>query len=279
LTAGKPSSGERDANTDHRPLRVLQISDFHLRQKAGDTLLGVDTEQCFKDTLAAALADNPPPDLALLTGDLAQDASPETYQRLRSNLAHLPCPIYCLPGNHDDSSLMAEFLAKPAVYCESRIEFDSWQIICLDSCIPNSPNGRLAAEQLAILEHWLTICPDHFTLIALHHPPIPTGSVWLDTMQLQNSVEFLAMLRGREQVKGVIFGHIHQELDGEEAGLRLLGCPSTCFQFKPGQSDFTLDRLPPGYRWLELYSDGLITTRVGRLASIPTGLSLQAEGY
>lgn len=279
MTAGKLRSGEHVPNTDRGPLRLLQISDFHLRQTCGDTLLGVDTEQCFKETLAAALADHPPPDLALLTGDLAQDATPETYRRLRAELAPLPCPAYCLPGNHDDSSLMAEFLAKPAVYCQSRIELDAWHIICLDSCIPNSPNGRLAAEQLAMLEHWLTICPDHFTLIALHHPPIPTGSAWLDTMQLQNSVEFLAMLRGREQVKGVIFGHIHQELDEEEAGLRLLGCPSTCFQFKPGQPEFTLDRIPPGYRWLELYPDGLFTTRVERLTNLPTGLSLQAEGY
>ena len=279
-----PSTHERGSGKEvsvkgRSPLRLLQISDFHLRQKYGDTLLGVDTEHSFKETLAAALADHPSPDLALLTGDLAQDASPETYQRLCNSLAPLPCPAYCLPGNHDDSALMATYLAGSSVFCESRIELGSWQIICLDSCIPGSPNGRLAVEQWGLLEQWLATRPDQHTLIALHHPPIPTGSAWLDTMQLQNSAQFLATLRNHQQVKGVIFGHIHQELDVEEAGLRLLGCPSTCFQFKPGQAEFTIDLVPPGYRWLELYPDGLIATSVGRLNNIPAGLSPQAEGY
>lgn len=279
MSADERDSGKQVSVKTHRPLRVLQISDFHLRRTCGGTLLGVDTELSFKETLAAALADHPKPDLVLLTGDLAQDASPETYQRLSDSLAPLPCPAYCLPGNHDDFALMAKFLAGSSVFHESRVELGSWQIICLDSCIPDSPNGRLAVEQLGLLEHWLTKRPDQHTLIALHHPPIPTGSAWLDTMQIQNSAQFLATLKGRQQVKGVIFGHIHQELDVEEAGLRLLGCPSTCFQFKPRQAEFTIDLVPPGYRWLELYPYGRIATSVGRLANLPIGLSPQAEGY
>jgi Icc protein len=54
--------------------------------------MGVDTEQSLRDALAAALAEATVPDLALLTGDLVQDATPETYDRLATILAALPCP-------------------------------------------------------------------------------------------------------------------------------------------------------------------------------------------
>jgi Icc protein len=272
-------SGEVATITGGSPLRLLQITDFHFRQKPGNTLLGVDTEQSFRDTLAAALAEGPPPDLALLTGDLVQDASPEAYRRLRNRLTPLSCPVYCLPGNHDDVAMMAQVLAQPPVFWQPRIRLDPWQILCLDSSVPDSPVGRLAAGQLDILAHWLTACPDHFTLIALHHPPIPTGSAWMDTMQLENSAEFLAALCGHDPVKGVVFGHIHQELDVQRDGLRLLGCPSTCFQFKPAQAELAIDPVPPGYRWIELHSDGRIGTTIGRLDKPPAGLSLQSGGY
>jgi len=61
--------------------------------------------------------------------------------------------------------------------------------------------------------------------------------------------------------------------------LRLLGCPSTCFQFKPGSADFALDFVPQGYRWLDLYPDGAINTAVVRLESVPEGLDMAAGSY
>jgi len=77
----------------------------------------------------------------------------------------------------------------------------------------------------------------------------------------------------------VVFGHIHQAMDLRRGGLRLLGCPSTCFQFKSDSVDFALDFLPQGYRWLELYPDGEINTAVARLDSVPDGMDLASGGY
>jgi Icc protein len=42
----------------------------------------------------------------------------------------------------------------------------------------------------------------------------------------------------------------------------MMSTPSTCFQFVPGRDDFAIDDRPPGYRWLHLYPDGRIDTRV-----------------
>ncbi|GAB6048861.1 3',5'-cyclic-AMP phosphodiesterase [Methyloparacoccus murrellii] len=264
---------------DTRLIRLLQLTDFHLRKAPGDTLLGVDTERSFRETLAAALADGTPPDLALLTGDLVQDACPETYMRLASLLADLPCQAWCLPGNHDDPALLARHLAGGRLHVQPQILLPDWQIICLDSTVPGSPKGRLSAAQLATLASLLEQQPERHALIALHHHPVPSGSAWMDTMQLENTGAFFEQLSRHPQVRGIVFGHIHQVLDEELNGIRLLGSPSTCFQFGPRQADFGLDAVPPGYRWIELREDGTLATVVRRLDRLPAGLDVGSAGY
>lgn len=259
--------------------RILQITDFHFLAHPGDTMLGVDTEQSFTATLAAALANGAAPDLALLTGDLAQDATPATYRRLREHLTGLPCPVYCLPGNHDDPALLAAELPGGPIHCQPDILLEHWRIICLDSTLPHSPVGRLRPDQLELLERLLDEHAGHHTLIALHHHPAPSGSAWMDTMQLENGQDLLERLSRRPAVRGIVFGHVHQDLDLEYRGLRLLGAPSTCFQFLPAQAEFALDPTPPGYRWLELYPDGRIGTRVERSSVLPPGLEISSSGY
>jgi 3',5'-cyclic-AMP phosphodiesterase len=267
------------SNTPGEVVRILQITDFHIRARSGDTLLGVDTETSFQDTLAAALADGSPTDIALLTGDLVQDPVPAAYWRLRERLSALPCPAYCLPGNHDDPAFMANILTSDRVHCEPRILLDHWQIICLDSTLPGSPVGHLASDQLDLLTRLLDEQPDRHALIALHHHPVPSGSAWMDTMQLDNSAEFFSRLEGCSPVRGIVFGHIHQALDLDYRGVKILGAPSTCFQFQPLRTEFALDAIPPGYRRIELHPDGQIRSAIRRSAILPAGLNMASGGY
>lgn len=260
-------------------VRILQITDFHFCSRPGERLLGVDTEETFRDTLATALDEGFAPDMALLTGDLAQDAGLSAYRRLKKYLSLLPCPAYGLPGNHDDPTLMASALAGERIHFEPRIMLDHWQILCLNSTLPGVPVGRLASAQMDLMEGFLHEYPERYCLIALHHHPVPSGSAWMDTMQLENGAEFFSRLKGYPQVRGIVFGHVHQEMELEHRGLRILGTPSTCFQFKPSQAEFALDPVPSGYRWIELYPDGQIHSRIGRAAALPAGLNFAAGGY
>ena len=65
----------------------------------------------------------------------------------------------------------------------------------------------------------------------------------------------------------MIFGHLHQEIDIEYKGIRLL-CSSTCTQFVPNARNFELESSNPGYRRLVLQRDGGIDTEVIRLIEI-----------
>jgi Icc protein len=102
-------------------------------------------------------------------------------------------------------------------------------------------------------------------LIVLHHPPVDCGSQWLDAQQLSDGERFWAILAQHPNVKAVVCGHIHQEMDCRQQGVRLLASPSTCVQFAPQSRHFKIDAQAPGYRWLTLQPDGTLTTGVVRL--------------
>lgn len=262
-----------------KPIRIVQITDFHLLADPARTMMGINTEHSFLAVLDLVQRNHQDTDLFLLTGDLVQDPTPATYQRLRGWLDVLTVPGYCLPGNHDEGRLIREFVVGGNIAYQTQILLDGWQIICLDSTIPNDAGGNLAKDQMDLLEAKLIEQPDRHALVCLHHSPLATGAAWLDTMRLTNHEALSALCQRFPQVKGVVFGHIHQQMDVVHNGLRMLGCPSTCFQFDPNSEEFALDFLPQGYRWLNLYPDGSIDTAVVRLEDVPQGLNMASGGY
>ncbi|GAB4263976.1 MAG: 3',5'-cyclic-AMP phosphodiesterase [Methylomicrobium sp.] len=246
-------------------LSLLQISDLHILAQPGDKMIGVDTECYFEAVLQHARHTRAHYDLVLVTGDLAQDPCTTAYRRIQHHLQAFGIDSICLPGNHDDYGMMQKILNSENVSCNKQRLIGNWQILCLNSQIPGKAGGNLNCNELrrieaALEEHW-----DLFTLIAVHHHCLPTQSAWMDTMMIKNSEEFLEIVSRYPQIKAVLCGHIHQEMDVQLSGLRVLGTPSTCFQFEPLCSNFTLSRQMPGYRILDLQADGSIDTRIYRL--------------
>jgi Icc protein len=244
-----------------RPLKVLQLSDCHILERSDLRLFGMDTEASLKEVLAQVQASASwPPDVILLTGDLVQDPSPLAYARLRRLLEPLPVPWVALPGNHDDPKTLTEILGPP--HCVKRLLTETWQIIALNTHLPGSAGGYLAADEL----EFLSVClqDPRYALIALHHPPLPVHSAWMDSMALSNGREFLTLLERFANVKGVIFGHVHQVFEASYGQIKLWSAPSTCFQFQPESPTLILDASPAGWRWLEL-DQGQIQTWVERL--------------
>lgn len=260
-------------------IEVLQISDLHLLPEPNQTLLGVNTEETAGKVFEFAKSKLWPPDLIVLTGDLAQEPLSVTYERLNRFLESLDVSIVCLPGNHDDPQMMAQQLQSENVHCVSQILTSNWQIICLDSSVPGSNGGHFSDATFEILEDHLDQYPEKFALVCLHHHPVPIDCLWLDTMVLDNRKEFFTILQSRSQSRAIVCGHIHQDLNRTHQKLQVFGTPSTCFQFKPGSEKFVLDNQAPGYRRLSLYPDGTIKSEVLRLAELPKGLDLASAGY
>jgi Icc protein len=80
-------------------------------------------------------------------------------------------------------------------------------------------------------------------------------------------------------VKGILWGHVHQQIDRAHNGVALMGSPSTCVQFAPGSERFKADDSAPGYRWLELQPDGSVLSGVSRVEGVDFHVDLESKGY
>ena len=249
-------------------LTILQFSDLHILTDPESTLSKVNTETSFKQLLQQAVKTHQQIDLLLITGDLAQHPYLSTYQRINNILDHYQIPTICLAGNHDNFTLMQQCFNNSKINCHKNKQFDHWQIISLNSQKINSQGGYLAQSELDYLSNQLEKNTSLNTLIAMHHHPIKINSPWMDTMMIENNAELFLLLEQYPQVKAIIFGHIHQEFEYKEQGIQLLGTPSSCFQFKPYSSQFSLDDNEAGYRYLKLYSNGKVTSKIYRANKI-----------
>ncbi|WP_455915793.1 3',5'-cyclic-AMP phosphodiesterase [Pantoea agglomerans] len=261
-------------------VRILQITDTHLFAGKDETLLGVNTWASYDAVLQAISASPRYYDLIVATGDLAQDHTVEAYQHFAEGIARLPAPCVWLPGNHDFQPAMFSTLAESQIADEKHVLIgDSWQIVLLDSQVFGVPHGMLSDYQLEWLENTLAKEPHRHTLVLLHHHPLPSGCTWLDQHSLRNPHSLDAVLQKYPLATTLLCGHIHQDLDLNWNGRRLLATPSTCVQFKPHCTNFTIDSEAPGWRWLDLLPDGRVETQVERLATRAFSPDPDSEGY
>lgn len=260
-------------------IKILQITDLHIKPHYGETMLGIDTEVCFQQTLEYAFNQHGHFDLILLTGDLAQDPCSDSYQRIHHFLAHYDTRSLCLPGNHDDFNLMTQHFNNQHINCDKQTLLGNWQVLAVNSQKPGKPGGEISVEELEFLDKSLRSQPNLPTLIAVHHHCLATGSKWLDTMQIQNSTEFLSLLESFPQVKAVTCGHVHQEFSKHHKHIALFATPACCFQFTPNSQEFSIDSTSPGYRIFNLFDDGKLTTQCHRLPIKLDNLNRSAQEY
>ncbi|MGB6976757.1 MAG: 3',5'-cyclic-AMP phosphodiesterase, partial [Gammaproteobacteria bacterium] len=248
------------------PLRIVQITDTHYFGDVHQKMLGVNTTASLRRVLTTISNDPIQPELVLVTGDLSQDNTIESYQHLADDLNTLKLPIYCIPGNHDNFTLMSKTLPRSHVQLTKHILLDNWQIILLNSQKVGESGGFLANEELQHLSHCLQNFPNHYSLIALHHPPQQLAEDPSNIAgSLSNGNDFWQLLANHPQVRVILFGHLHSEYSGTEDKIAFFGTPSTCVQLMPNRQSIVIDPTPPGYRWVDLYSDGQFQTGVQRV--------------
>ena len=102
-------------------------------------------------------------------------------------------------------------------------------------------------------------------LLVVHHPLLPVDAPWLDKDCVPGGEALLRTLRAAGPLEAVLFGHVHQPVTQQYAGITLLGTPSTCFQFPPRSQRFSLTSEQPGYRWLRRGDDGTLGSTLRRL--------------
>ena len=265
------------------PLYAIQITDTHLFADPEAELLGVSTQKTLQGVLDKLAGLKPQPDIVLATGDLSQDGTVESYQRIRQLLGQLGGTIYWLAGNHDRLPDMKIALESGAdgVLAEKVFVRNGWRFVLLNSAKSGQVSGWLAPEELDRLRAQLQVATDRqeHVAVCLHHPPLLMHSQWLDTSRLENSEALCDVLAQFDCVRVVLFGHVHQAGEFRQHEIAFMACPSTCVQFEPQSQQFAIDSNAPGVRQLWFYPDGQFETKILRIAEATIAGDPLAAGY
>lgn len=247
----------------YMPFTLLQITDTHIHDTDVIDFYGTRPIQSLNHVIQHALTHLPEIDSVVVTGDLTHEGTEASAEQLKHSLKQFNCPVYVTPGNHDDAYVLEHYLLDEQISLPNHIELEHWQLLFADSHVDAQVHGQLSDQQLAQLNQqlWKNNKP---AVLFTHHPPAPTGCEWLDNIGLNNGDQLLSQMAAHPHLKAIVFGHIHQALELQREHFLLLGCPSTCIQFKPNSDDFATDDQAPGYRVLKLSSQGKLSSQVYR---------------
>jgi 3',5'-cyclic AMP phosphodiesterase CpdA len=246
------------------PFLLVQLSDPHIGAVWG----GGDPVAMLAAAVDSVRALRPAPDAILVSGDLADHGADAEYELVRELLASLAMPLYVVVGNHDDRDALHRHFGVPGENgdpVQYAADLGPLRLVVLDSKCVGADRGELDAGRLTWLDTELAAVPDAPTVLAMHHPPLVTGSPALDRIGLPAADRrALGEVVGRNrQVRLLVGGHVHRTVAAELGGRTVLAVPSTYVQarldFESGQLQFAAD--PAGFA-VHVLSDGDLSSHV-----------------
>lgn len=264
----------------HAIAKILHITDTHLFADDEGSLLGVKTNASFDAVINEIKQGNQHFDLIVATGDFVQDGSMAAYQRFAQAISQFSSPCVWLAGNHDVYVNMT-CVFKQYNLPEHKIILlgDKWLVIMLNSQVPQATYGQLSSDELTFLSSALQRYPERFAMVFLHHHPVMSNCNWLDKHCLINHEEFINLVNQYANIKGIGWGHIHQQTQHQLAHCLAFSTPSTCVQFAPMSYDFKVAEDLPGWRMIDLQPNGTIDSVVHKLVGHSFYPDMSQTGY
>ncbi|MEP7302432.1 MAG: phosphodiesterase [Caldimonas sp.] len=240
------------------PKLLVQLSDTHIRRPGQLAYRRVDTAAFLAQAVAAVLALPQAPAAVVVTGDLTDFGRPAEYAHLRALLAPLACPLYLLPGNHDDRAELRRAFPEHDwlrtsgdAFLHYAVDLGGLRLVAIDTSVAKAPHGELGAAQLAWLDAALAEDRSTPTVVAMHHPPFPTFIGHMDEIGLQQGGRGLAAVIARHpQVERIVCGHLHRSIQTRFAGTIAMTAPSTAHAVSldlASDAASTFEMQPPGF--------------------------------
>ena len=216
---------------------ILQISDTHIVPEGALVSGRLETAHSLARLVTRITSIRNqigPIDAVLVSGDLSDDGSAESYNRFKALMAPLDLPLMVIPGNHDAREPMraafADLLSKTGQLDWVR-QVGNLTLIGLDTLVEGTGKGTLSAQSLAFLADALATAKNAPVLLALHHPPFPSGIGFMDDIGLTNRAEFCEIIANYQGTLRIVCGHIHSMMVVDCAGHIAISAPSPCSTF------------------------------------------------
>ena len=233
-------------------IRLLHISDIHLTDH-GEPIWGVNTMEHFH-RLMNSVKQHSDVNAIIVSGDISNDGSIWSYKYADGMFKELGIPTYWCIGNHDRPDSLQGSIS----FCEylSEVNILDWGFIMLNSVIPdeinpdkNKARGFVSEEQLDLIRNASARYEN--LAIVLHHPPIETGG-WLDRRILENRTALVETIRELNNVKLVMYGHIHCSTQIKQDGVVYASAPAVSYAFNNSLAKFEIDYGAEGYNIIEI---------------------------
>ncbi|WP_104199662.1 phosphodiesterase [Cryobacterium sp. Y29] len=214
---------------------LLHLSDTHLLAGGSKLYGSVNAEIHLADLFAEVEASGARPEAIVFTGDLADKGEPGAYELLRAIVEpaaeRLGARVIWVMGNHDNrSAFRAELLDQ--LPSESPIDrsydLNGLRIITLDTSVPGHHHGAVTDQQLLWLAEELRVPAPDGTILAMHHPPIPSVLDLATAVELRDQERLAEVLRGSD-VRSIIAGHLHYSSMAMFAGIPVSVSSATCY--------------------------------------------------
>lgn len=216
---------------------LLHLSDTHLRAGGAPLYDSVDSEAYLARAIEAIEASGVRPDALVFTGDLADFGEADAYDRVRALVEplaeRLDARIVWVMGNHDDrATFRSHLLSGDGAAAEAPVdrvdEFDGLRIVTLDTSVPGAHHGEVTPEQLAWLADVLSTPAPLGTVLAMHHPPVPSVLDLAASVELRDQRSLAQVLRGSD-VRTILAGHLHYSTFATFAGIPVSVASATCY--------------------------------------------------
>jgi 3',5'-cyclic AMP phosphodiesterase CpdA len=248
---------------------IAHISDTHFLGGERPLYGSVDTDANLAIALEQLERSGASPEAIVITGDLADLAEPDAYDRLKAQFEpvaqRMGAQIIWVMGNHDERPPFAKafFGAETTEPLDRVYHVGGLRIIALDSTVPGYHHGELTDGQLDWLRNELATPAADGTLIALHHPPIPTPIEIMAIIELQEQDRLAAVIRGTD-VRGILAGHLHYSTSGMFAGIPVSVASATCYAIDNSGEPGSLVGRDAGqaFNLVHLYEDSVVHTIV-----------------
>ncbi|MFT4220744.1 MAG: phosphodiesterase [Microbacterium sp.] len=263
---------------------IVHVSDTHLLE--GNRPLGgrFDTAGNLGKTLDAIARTGIRPSAILFTGDLADLGEPAAYRALRAAVdpvaQRLGAPVVWVAGNHDERpELRRDLLGlEPTQEPVTSVhDLDGLRLIALDTSVPGWHHGELGDDQLAWLSDVLSEPAPHGTLLAMHHPPLPSHLPLFDILELRDQPALAEAIAGSD-VRGILAGHLHYSTSGMFAGVPVSVAAATCYTMDISQPAVEVNGMDAGqsFHLVHVYDD-TVTHAVVPVVDAETGDYFSAE--
>ena len=221
-----------------QPERVLlHLSDTHLRAAGSRLFDSVDAAARLRRALAVIEASGITPDGIVITGDLVDLGESDAYTMLAAIVEpvalRLGTRVFWVMGNHDDrarfrGTLLGDRSGDPTAPVDRVDELDGLRLITLDSTVPGHHHGEVSEVQLAWLARVLSIPAPLGSILAMHHPPVPSVLPLAASVELHDQRRLAEVLRGTD-VRAIVAGHLHYSTFATFAGIPVSVASSTCY--------------------------------------------------